>query len=76
MMSVFVFTLSDLIGLIFIGLLVAVFGGLVLWAKLDRWVRREAHKISERKPWTVDRDGRVRTDKDRPVEIRSREVSR
>lgn len=25
-----------------------------------------------RKPWTVDRDGRVRTDKDRPIVLRAK----
>lgn len=76
MTPVFVLTLSDLIGLIVIGLWVMLFGGLLLWSKLDRWVRYRADKNTTHKPWSVDRDGRVRTDKDRPVELRAREPQR
>lgn len=44
-----------------------------LLGRLFQWLRLGLHRCGPpQKPWTIDRDGRVKTDKHRPVVLRGR----
>jgi hypothetical protein len=70
MTPVFVLTLADVIAITVIGIIVFLVSAVIVVGKIQIWLRRKPSVPV--KPWIVDRDGRVRTEKDRPVQLKAK----